>query len=81
MVGTFYTAKCGGIRYTVPSRCTQPSRGLGKHCADHPGWNLHDSIALLVFAPAVGTLYLWFTYDGATVLLDSVQEFVGNRDS
>lgn len=71
-VGIFYVEKCGGIRRNDPGRCGRTRRGLGRHCNDHPGWNLHDSIALIAFALAAGTLYLWLTHDGFAVLIDSI---------
>lgn len=72
VVGGMYVQNCGGLLRNSPGRCDRTRRGLNKHCIDHPGWNMHDSIALLAFALAAGALYLWFAHDGHVVLLGSI---------
>lgn len=72
VLGSIYVDKCGGTLKNDPGRCDRTRRGLGRHCRDHRGWNLHDTIALVAFVLGAGAVYLWFTHDGLTVLLDTV---------
>lgn len=59
-VGLHLSSRCRGWRVSPPdTRCLRRRIGLGKHCAEHGGWNLYDSLALVSHAiGAVGIVIL-----------------------